>query len=178
MSITSEILLDELKIALSDYANHIDFFVQRIASNDNIKIYNSYHNSVNNESLCVQAMIYKIYQDYSKKLIDFASPIPDTPQIVNTEDIIKKINKKGITRFIKQNDLNFTFSSLLLRANPGTKSLPCFKDKKFMQNSIRKREINLIKRWIQIDKDLLENFEKGTWKATRDKLKTLDSLKF
>lgn len=178
MSIQSEMLLDELEKNLSDYANHIDFLVQRIGSNENIQIYNGYHNSTNDESICVQAMIYKIYRDYSEKLNDYDEAIPDDPQIMNIKAIINNINKKGIRRFIEQNDLTLPFFALLAKAKPYTKPLTSFEDKKLLQNFMRKSDINYIKHCIRHEKYYLESIEKGTWKTIRDNIKTLDSLKF
>jgi hypothetical protein len=175
MSVKSELLLEELKIALRDYGNHIDFFLQRIASNENIKIYNGHHNSANCESICVQAMIYKIYQDYGGKLIDFGEPIPDTPQMINTKIVINNINKKGIPRFIKQNNLDFPFFALLAKTSPNTEPVTNFEGRKLL---IHKSEIRLLKQHIKSDLYTLETFEKGTWKTIRKKLKTLDSIKF
>ncbi|MDG1816382.1 MAG: hypothetical protein P8H22_09810 [Glaciecola sp.] len=174
----SEILLDELIIALERYANHIDIFVQRIASNENIKIYNSYHNSLNKEDICVQAMIYESYRIYCEKLIDFDLPIPDIPQLINTKLILKNINKKGTSLFLKQNDLKFSFSALSIKAGSCTDLATSFKESKFMHDFIQKKEIQHINRCIKNDLYLLETFEKGTWKILRDKIKKLDSYKF
>jgi hypothetical protein len=151
--------------------------VQRIGSNENFKIYNSYSNSADNESFLVKAMIYKIYQDYAGKLIDFDSPIPDVPQVVNTKVMINNINKKNTPRFIKQNGLDLPFFALLAKASSYAKPVIRFEDKEFLQNFLRKMEIRHIKKCKQIDIDLLEFFEKEAWKTIRDKIKAIDSLK-
>jgi len=177
MSIKNEVLCDEHKLVLRDYANHIDLFVQRIGSSENVKIYNSYSNFADNESFLVKAMIYKIYQNYAGKLIDFNSPIPDVPQVVNTKVMIHNINKRNIPRFIKQNDLDLPFFALIAKASSYTKPVIRFEDKEFLQNFLRKMEIRHIKKRKQIDIGLLEFFEKETWKTIRDKIKAIDSLK-
>jgi hypothetical protein len=178
MFIENERLVTGLKEALTDYANHIDFFVQRIASNENIKIFNSYQNSSDSESICVQAMIYKTHQDYGEMLTEFSGEIPDAPQLLNSNALIKNINKKGIKRFIKQNNLDLPFFALLSKANPDIPPEINFTNNKLTINIVRKSGIESIKSYIKYDKCILESIEKGTWKIIRDKVNALDNLKF
>jgi hypothetical protein len=175
MCIKSELLLNELKVALTDYANHIDLFLQKIGSNENIKIYNRHHSSSNSENICIQAMIYKTYQNYGENLIDFDEPIPEAPQVMDTKVVIKNINKKGISYFIKHHDLDFPFFALLAKANPHTDLVTSFENRKLF---IIKSEIRLLKTRIKLDRYILEVFEKGTWKTIRKKLNALDNIKF